>query len=208
MDVQMPEMDGLEATAALRRAGEEQRSASAGGRDDGTGHERRPGALPGRRAWTAICPSRFGRRNSTTFWTAIWRGCRGSAARACNPGSGRKCERAGTAGACGRRPRVLAELAEVFREDYPKQMNTAREAAASGDAEKVQRAGHALKGALSNLAATQACAVAVSLEAMGKAGDLSGAALCWRSSRTSCIEWTESCSPFVRSWSNEDPGSR
>ena len=71
----------------------------------------------------------------------------------------------------------IAELAEVFREDYPRQMRAAREAAAAGDAEKVRRAGHALKGALSNLAAARACEFAFALETMGRSGDLSGAAL-------------------------------
>jgi len=71
----------------------------------------------------------------------------------------------------------VAELAEVFREDYPRQMNAAREGAAAGDAEKVRRAAHALKGALSNLAAPRACEFALALETMGRSGDLSGAAL-------------------------------
>jgi CheY-like chemotaxis protein len=71
----------------------------------------------------------------------------------------------------------IGELAEVFRDDYPKQMKTAREAAVAGDAEKLRRVAHALKGALSNLAASHASGFALSLEAMGISGDLSHAAL-------------------------------
>jgi len=68
---------------------------------------------------------------------------------------------------------LLAELAEIFREDYPKQIRLAHEALAANDAAAVRRIGHALKGALANLAATDATSLAASVEAMGKSGDLS-----------------------------------
>jgi signal transduction histidine kinase/DNA-binding response OmpR family regulator len=69
----------------------------------------------------------------------------------------------------------IGELAEVFRDDYPKQIVTAREAIATGDAEQLRRTSHALKGALSNLAAAQASGFALSLEELGKSGNLTGA---------------------------------
>ncbi len=69
----------------------------------------------------------------------------------------------------------IAELADVFRDDYPKQMSVARQAIGVGDAERLRRASHAMKGALSNLAAKQATGFAISLEEMGKSGNLSGA---------------------------------
>jgi two-component system, sensor histidine kinase and response regulator len=68
---------------------------------------------------------------------------------------------------------LLAELAEIFREDYPRQILLAQEALAINDAATVRRIGHSLKGALANLAAPNASGLAASVEAMGKSGDLS-----------------------------------
>jgi two-component system sensor histidine kinase/response regulator len=68
---------------------------------------------------------------------------------------------------------LLAELAEIFRMEYPKQIRLAHEALAINDAAAVRRIGHSLKGALANLAATKASGLAASMEAMGKSGDLS-----------------------------------
>ncbi len=67
----------------------------------------------------------------------------------------------------------LSELAEIFRGDYPTQMRLVREAQAQGDATAVRRIGHSLKGALANLSATTAAALAATVEQMGKDGDLS-----------------------------------
>jgi CheY-like chemotaxis protein len=70
----------------------------------------------------------------------------------------------------------IAELAEIFREDYPRQIQALREGVISVEPDKVRCAAHALKGALSNLAATQASSLAASLEAKGRSGDLAGTA--------------------------------
>jgi two-component system sensor histidine kinase/response regulator len=66
----------------------------------------------------------------------------------------------------------LAELLEIFRGDYPGQILSAREAVTKGDAAALQRVGHALKGALGNLAAPIASRIAGELESMGKGGDI------------------------------------
>jgi two-component system sensor histidine kinase/response regulator len=66
----------------------------------------------------------------------------------------------------------LAELLEIFRGDYPGQILSAREAVMKGDAAALQRVGHALKGALGNLAAPIASRIAGELESMGKSGDI------------------------------------
>jgi HPt (histidine-containing phosphotransfer) domain-containing protein len=62
-----------------------------------------------------------------------------------------------------------------LREDAPEQIRTAREAIAKGDAEALQRVGHALRGALANLAAPTAATIAGELESKGNAGDVSSA---------------------------------
>ena len=71
----------------------------------------------------------------------------------------------------------LSELLQLLREDSPEQIRTAREAIANGNAAALQRVGHALRGALANLAAPTAAAIAGELESKGKAGDISSAAI-------------------------------
>jgi two-component system sensor histidine kinase/response regulator len=66
----------------------------------------------------------------------------------------------------------LAELLELFRADYPEQIRAAREAVAQNDAVALQEAGHTLKGALGNLAAPAASKIARELELMGKTGNM------------------------------------
>ena len=58
MDLQMPEMDGFEATAQHPRARARQRRAPADHRADRERDGRRPRALPRRPGWTATCRSR------------------------------------------------------------------------------------------------------------------------------------------------------
>jgi two-component system, sensor histidine kinase and response regulator len=69
----------------------------------------------------------------------------------------------------------LAELTELFREDYPRQLGAIHQAIQRNDATGVKQASHALKGALSNLAASEAREVAANLERLGVSGDLASA---------------------------------
>ena len=71
---------------------------------------------------------------------------------------------------------LLFELLELLREDSPKQIQTLRVAISSQDAGAVQKAGHALRGALANLAAQTAATIAGEIESMGKNQDLTSAA--------------------------------
>ncbi len=69
----------------------------------------------------------------------------------------------------------LAELAELFRNDYPHQLMVARDALSRQDSQAVEKASHALKGALANLAAGPAARVAQDLEANARSGNLTHA---------------------------------
>jgi two-component system, sensor histidine kinase and response regulator len=71
----------------------------------------------------------------------------------------------------------LAELTDLFRADYPRQIQVIREAIQQNDALGVKQASHALKGALSNLAASQAREVAANLERLGASGNLAPATI-------------------------------
>jgi CheY-like chemotaxis protein len=70
---------------------------------------------------------------------------------------------------------LLSELLELFRGEYPGQIRAARQAIANSDAPALERVGHALRGSLGNLAATAASKIAAELESMGKNGDIASA---------------------------------
>ncbi len=67
---------------------------------------------------------------------------------------------------------LLADLARLFCEESPKMMEAVREAVIARDPERLQRAAHSLKGAVATLAAQKAFDAALRLERLGRAGDL------------------------------------
>jgi two-component system sensor histidine kinase/response regulator len=70
---------------------------------------------------------------------------------------------------------ILAEIVGLFLRHCPKQLAELSEAVARGDALRIERAAHALKGEVSNLASAPATAAALRLELMGRDGNLAGA---------------------------------
>jgi CheY-like chemotaxis protein/HPt (histidine-containing phosphotransfer) domain-containing protein len=70
---------------------------------------------------------------------------------------------------------LLAEMAALFREDCPKTLGALRQAVKAGDAHKVQTIAHALKGAVATFGAEAAFDAARDLETMGRRCDLGGA---------------------------------
>lgn len=69
---------------------------------------------------------------------------------------------------------LLKEIAVLFVEDYPKSLLELRAAADRGDAHAVERAAHGLKGSVANFGAADAFEAARSLEASGRAQQISG----------------------------------
>jgi two-component system, sensor histidine kinase and response regulator len=70
---------------------------------------------------------------------------------------------------------LLAELVDLFRADSPIKVRAVHDAIESRNAERLRGESHALKGALVNLSATRASALAAELEAIGKSGNLAQA---------------------------------
>ncbi|SNT43935.1 MHYT domain-containing protein, NO-binding membrane sensor [Granulicella rosea] len=70
---------------------------------------------------------------------------------------------------------LLAELLELYREDYPVQVEAGREALRNNDPAALQAMGHRMKGAMSNLAAPEASRLAGELESSGRDKNLSSA---------------------------------
>jgi HPt (histidine-containing phosphotransfer) domain-containing protein len=67
---------------------------------------------------------------------------------------------------------LLREIAILFLDDYPKSLNDLREAVQTGDAKRVERTAHGLKGSVSNFGAGPAVDAALQLETMGRAQKL------------------------------------
>lgn len=191
MDVQMPEVDGIEATQAIRKkeeltgrhqpivamtalvmSGDRERCLEAGM----DGYLAKPIRA---QELDDILESYGSKRN----------GCHSvDAAASTSPQKGELNGNAGAEPASGEAidwdellERVegdrafLSELAEIFRSDYPRQIESISDAIARQDSQSVKRTSHALKGALSNLAAVRARDMAAALEHMASKGDLTDA---------------------------------
>lgn len=71
----------------------------------------------------------------------------------------------------------LQETVDMLATDAPALLQEIRQAMEAGDAAAVGRAAHTLKGMVANFCAAAPQATAFELERMGKAGDVSGAAV-------------------------------
>jgi two-component system, sensor histidine kinase and response regulator len=69
---------------------------------------------------------------------------------------------------------LLAELFHIFRADHPRTLERLRAALAAGDAQEVCFAAHALKGSVANFYSQSAVAAALRLEMMGRNNKLEG----------------------------------
>ncbi len=69
---------------------------------------------------------------------------------------------------------LLCELIVIFKEDFPRALQSLQESVAREDMKNVQDTSHALKGMLSGLSVMQAAATASRLEQMAHEGNTSG----------------------------------
>lgn len=67
---------------------------------------------------------------------------------------------------------LLTEMAALFLDDYPRQLLVIRQAIERGESQVVERAAHALKGAIGSFAAQRASDAAFRLEVIGRTGEL------------------------------------
>ncbi len=173
MDVQMPELDGFETTAAIRE----------GEKSTGrhipivavTAHTMKGDAD---RCLAAGMDAYVAKPLRTQELLAAIRGFPPSGAGAPAGGAPRArgaVDKALLLERVGGDRRALGKLARLFLSDSPRLMARIRRAARSGEAHALQGAAHALKGAVSNFAAASATEAALRLQRMGEAGDLEGA---------------------------------
>jgi two-component system sensor histidine kinase/response regulator len=175
MDVQMPDMDGFEATAAIREReshtaahipiiamtahtmeGDRERCLSAG-MDDYITKPIRPQALY--RTVEALVPS-----------------CpRGGADTVTVSTNAEVVERDEVLARFGGDMEFLASSLELFRTNWPALWNRLRDAVADKDCHATERAAHTIKGSVANFGARTAAAAALKLEQMGRQQDLGAA---------------------------------
>jgi CheY-like chemotaxis protein len=197
MDLQMPEMSGLEVTAAIRRrekgtrirvpivaltahamAGDRERCLAAG-MDGYLSKPLRPSELNATLAnlVPSIQPSEMQPPPVPANPQVLDR----SAALKCVDGD----------------HELLGELAQLFLDNCPRFWSDLDEALAAGDAAKVQRLAHNLKGSLANFGAGAATAVVRELEEMARAADLKGVAETLTSLRMEMERLSEALSEFI-----------
>jgi len=82
---------------------------------------------------------------------------------------------------------LVREILELFRADCDRLNRELRGAIETGDAARLSRAAHALKGSLGNLSADTAGAAALRLEILGRTGSLADAADAYRSLETELV---------------------
>ena len=172
MDVQMPEMDGFEATAEIRELekssgkhipiiamtahamkGDRERCLAAG-MDGYVSKPIRIGDVE-----NAVDRAMAGKKSSDTGSTSK---------------KNIIDEAAILDGMDGNR-KLLRDLTRIFLADCPKQLAEIKSAIDMGNAERLRRAAHALKGSVGNFAAKRAIAIASQLEALGKTGNFDAA---------------------------------
>jgi two-component system sensor histidine kinase/response regulator len=179
MDVQMPELDGLETTAAIR-----ERERAEGGHLPIvalTAHAMKGDAerclAAGMDAYLPkpLQPRELAEAIAKVVPSAVAPARSEAPAEPPSPPAAGPFDLGKLMDRVGGDRRALADLVRIFRADWPKQVARLRQALQDGDAPAVRSAAHALKGAVSNFAAPAATETALNLQKMGEAGRLAGA---------------------------------
>jgi signal transduction histidine kinase/DNA-binding response OmpR family regulator len=189
MDVQMPEMGGFEATAAIRA------------RERETGGHLRIVAMTAHamtgdreRCLAAGMDGYMAKPiDHQILYTVVEQESTGSEGPTYQP-SDREAMLARLDGD----ERLLQQVVQVFLDDVPERLTAVRSAIDRRDAENLRRAAHALKGAAANLSAMAVFDAAQTLERMGAECKLEAAEAAWRRLSASVSHAVETFREFVQ----------
>ncbi len=180
MDVQMPVMDGLDATAAIRKSEEK-----TGGRIPivaMTAHamkgDRERCLSAGMDGYVAK-PIRSLELEKTLSEVLGKTAPSAEVSRTADSQDGPVIDTRALLEGVGGNRQLLQKLAKLFLADLPKLLARIETASNAGDGEELAKAAHALKGAVGNFGAAKAVEAAAELERLGKAGELSSAEKAW-----------------------------
>jgi CheY-like chemotaxis protein len=195
MDVQMPEMGGLEATAAIRE------------RERETGGHVRIVAMTAHamtgdreRCLAAGMDGYLSKPiDQQRLFGVVERDSTGDGA-APSPAAA-NVNRALLLARLGGDEQLLAEVVQFFLEDCPTHLSAIKAAVDDRDAEKLRRAAHSLKGAAGNLAATALVDAAATLERLGAEARFDAMDAGWRRVATEAALFVDS----LRRHQNADP---
>ena len=175
MDIQMPEMGGIEATAAIRERERERGGhlrivaltahAMAGDRD---------------RYMAAGMDGYLAKPVDRLALYSIVEESISESAQAEPDGDAAPFNRARMMSRLGGDEALGREVIQAFLDDSPARMHAIRTAIAQGDARALESAAHAMKGAVSSLAATPAVEAVRELEYIARDGVMSDAPAAWR----------------------------
>jgi PAS domain S-box-containing protein len=193
MDVQMPEMDGFEATARIRERehrtgehtpivamtahamkGDRQRCALAGM----DGYITKP--ILAEELYKALATYGSRRAAPEQVTCAAQPAADNGTAQAPRETPSGILDKAALLARMGGREDRMRTILQIFLEESSRQMDELREAITRGDAVSLQRLAHSLKGAVGIVGAQSVVDAAVTLESLGQAGELTGAAQAFR----------------------------
>jgi two-component system, sensor histidine kinase and response regulator len=173
MDVQMPEMDGFEATAALRR------------KEEGKGSRIRIVAMTAHamkgdreRCLAAGMDDYISKPIAIDELIKVTEGIgniplKPALADAASP---EIFDQAAALGRVGNDEALLFDLSKMFAVEMPKKVSAVRDALEKNDSESLRRAAHSVKGSLSPFAASRATEAAARLEELAQSGKMTEAA--------------------------------
>jgi signal transduction histidine kinase/DNA-binding response OmpR family regulator len=170
MDVQMPEMDGLEATAAIRA-----REPAGGARTPIVAMTAHAGKSERERCLAAGMDDYLSKPIDADELYAVVERAAPPATAAATPTTDLPLDWQRALRRIGGNEAMLRELARDFRSEAPRLLDELRAAVAGGRGADVRRAAHTLKGSAAIFVAEPTVAAAQALEERGRSGDLSDA---------------------------------
>lgn len=169
MDVQMPEMDGLEATRRIRH-----QEAASGGHIPIIAMTAHALNEDRRRCLEVGMDEHVVKPIDPQVLFETMARVLGMASSPAAPAGSRAAPgtETGPAEWLRRDPAMFAHLVAIFQEDYPRQLTEVRRALDQGDAEAVALGAHTLKGTVANFSQGKVWEAAKELELIGRSGDL------------------------------------